>query len=418
MTLELYSTILTVGSVGIFLSLLGLLVASLTTKSGKTLTSRIRYEQYIALIAAISVASIIFSLTYQLVYETPVCELCWWQRIFLYPVSVISLVALWFRTRETHITTAILAGFGLYIACYHYYYHFQGYVLGKTLSIPCSFGGLLPACTNSPILVFGFVTIPFMGIMVFGSFLILAWFAFKVANDKNLSSEKESLRSILTVNRSTPESLETQKIEVTTLVAKSTDEKGPHLLYGAMAIAVVLVIVGFLFTRGYIVAATVNGSPISRIALNERLERQDGKQTLEAMINEKALADEFARLGITVEPNAVAEQIKKIEAQIAAQGGTLDDALLQQGMTMDMLEQQIDSQLKVEKALGEKIKVTDEEVVTFVTENGIEIPDGEPVETFNQEIKEQLKQQKLQTEVQAWISEVIDKATIKYYVRY
>ena len=136
------------------------------------------------------------------------------------------------------------------------------------------------------------------------------------------------------------------------------------------------------------------------------------------MINEKALADEFARLGITVEPNAVAEQIKKIEAQIAAQGGTLDDALLQQGMTMEMLEQQIESQLKVEKALGEKVKVTDEEVAMFVTENGIEIPDGEPVETFNQEIKEQLTQQKLQTEVQTWISEVIDKATIKYYVRY
>jgi parvulin-like peptidyl-prolyl isomerase len=257
-----------------------------------------------------------------------------------------------------------------------------------------------------------------MGIMVFGSFLFLAWFAFKVTNDKNLSSEKESLRSILTVNRSTPESPETQKIEATTLVAKSTDEKRPHLLYGAMAMAVVLVIVGFLFTRGYIVVATVNGSPISRVALNERLERQDGKQTLEAMINERVLADEFARLGITVERDAVAEQIKKIEAQIAAQGGTLNDALLQQGMTMEMLEQQIESQLKVEKALGEKVKVTDEEVAMYVTENGIEIPDGEPVETFNQEIKEQLTQQKLQTEAQAWVAEVTDKAVIKYYVNY
>jgi parvulin-like peptidyl-prolyl isomerase len=119
-----------------------------------------------------------------------------------------------------------------------------------------------------------------------------------------------------------------------------------------------------------------------------------------------------------VEQEVVTEQIKKIEAQIAAQGGTLDDALLQQGMTMEMLEQQIESQLKVEKALGEKVKVTDEEITTFVTENGIEIPEGEPVETFNQEIKEQLTQQKLQTEVQTWMSEVIDKATIKYYVRY
>jgi disulfide bond formation protein DsbB len=120
------------------------------------------------------------------VYQTPVCELCWWQRIFLYPTSVITLVALWFKTRETHVTVAILSALGLYIACYHYYYHFQGYVLGKTLSIPCSFGGLLPACTNSPILVFGFVTIPFMGIMIFASLLILTFCAFTTQRTKDI----------------------------------------------------------------------------------------------------------------------------------------------------------------------------------------------------------------------------------------
>ena len=72
MTLEVYSTILTVGSIGIFVGLFGLLVSSFTTKSGHAFLQSVRYEQYIALIAAVSVASIIFSLTYQLVYETPV----------------------------------------------------------------------------------------------------------------------------------------------------------------------------------------------------------------------------------------------------------------------------------------------------------------------------------------------------------
>jgi disulfide bond formation protein DsbB len=418
MTLEVYSTILTIGSVGIFIGLLGLLVSSLSSKTGRQFMNGIRYEQFIAMIAAISVASIVFSLVYQLVYETPVCELCWWQRIFLYPVSVISIVSLWFRTRETHITTAILAGFGFYIACYHYYYHFQGYVLGKTLSIPCSFGGLLPACTNSPILVFGFVTIPFMGIMVFGSFLILTWFAFRASKNEHLGSEKESLRSILTVNRSTPESHETQKIGANTSVVKSTTDKKPYLLYGGMAMAVVLVIIGFLFTRGHIVVATVNGSPITRLAFTEKLEQQDGKQTLETMIREKVLNNEFARLGITVENTAVEEQIKEIEAQVVSQGGTLNDALLQQGMTLQVLEDQIESQLKLEKALGEKIKVTEAEVIAYITENGIQIPEGEAIETFNKEIAEQLTQQKLQVEAQAWVAEVTDKAVIKYYLNY
>ncbi|MGK2848717.1 MAG: disulfide bond formation protein B [Minisyncoccota bacterium] len=174
MTLELYSTLLTLGSIGIFIILLGVGIGYIFSVKIRQCMQRISYEQYLIALATISIVSIAGSLIYQLVYMTPVCELCWWQRIFLYPVSVIAIVALWFRTRESHITIAILSAFGLWYASYHYYFHFQGYVLGNKLSIPCSYGGLMPACTNSPVLVFGFATIPFMGIMIFGSMIILA----------------------------------------------------------------------------------------------------------------------------------------------------------------------------------------------------------------------------------------------------
>jgi len=135
------------------------------------------YRSFLIAIATLGLASIIGALIYQLAYLTPVCELCWWQRIFLFPVAVIALVAIWYRSRESHVTIAILSAIGLFYAAYHYYYHFQGLVLGNKLALPCSSGGLLPACTDSPILVFGFVTIPFMGILVFTSMLILAYFA-------------------------------------------------------------------------------------------------------------------------------------------------------------------------------------------------------------------------------------------------
>jgi disulfide bond formation protein DsbB len=177
MTLDAYSTVLVLGSIGLFV---GLLIALVGYAVSSKLRSHILghpYERYIAVLAVISILSIIGSLIFQLVYETPVCELCWWQRIFLYPVSVITLVALWFKTRETHVTVGILSAFGLWYALYHYYFHFQRFVLGNTLTLPCSYGGLMPACTDSPILIFGFATIPFLGIMVFGSMLIVVWFA-------------------------------------------------------------------------------------------------------------------------------------------------------------------------------------------------------------------------------------------------
>ena len=177
MTLDQYSTLLVSGSIALFVVAVGCAIAVLISPQTRARLTKIDYTWYIAALAAISVVSIIGSLIFQLTYETPVCELCWWQRIFLYPVSVISLVALWYKTREAHVTIGILSLFGLWYASYHYYYHFQGFVLGNKLTLPCSYGGLMPACTDSPILVFGFATIPFMGIMVFGSMFAIALLA-------------------------------------------------------------------------------------------------------------------------------------------------------------------------------------------------------------------------------------------------
>lgn len=178
MTLDVYSTLLVSGSIAMFGALVGACVMYLVSRTMRARIQKIPYERYIAALAVLSIVSVAGSLIYQLVYMTPVCELCWWQRIFLYPISVITLVALWFRTRETHVTVGILSAFGLWYALYHYYYHFQGFVLGNKLTLPCSYGGLMPACTDSPILVFGFATIPFMGIMVFGSMLMISGLAY------------------------------------------------------------------------------------------------------------------------------------------------------------------------------------------------------------------------------------------------
>ncbi len=181
MTLDQFSVLVSIGLFAIWGALVASLALYVLVPSVRRFILAQRYEHYLAAIGLLSLGSIAGAFVYQLAYLTPVCELCWWQRIFLFPIVIVAGVALWRRAREAHITAAILATFGLFYSCYHYYYHFQGLVLGNVLSLPCSSGGLLPACTESPILTFGFVTIPFMGILVFSSMLILAFFAQKKA---------------------------------------------------------------------------------------------------------------------------------------------------------------------------------------------------------------------------------------------
>ena len=170
-----------------FLSVSVLFVGSLTIISliGYILSSKFRkhiqnipYFHFLKLIGFFAIFSTIAVLTYQLYYELEVCELCWWQRIFMFPIDIIVLVSLYYKTKNNHVIIGILAAFGTFFAGYHYYYHFRGWVLGELVTLPCSIGGLLPACTdNNGILQFGFITIPFMALVIFVAILWISYMA-------------------------------------------------------------------------------------------------------------------------------------------------------------------------------------------------------------------------------------------------
>jgi foldase protein PrsA len=214
------------------------------------------------------------------------------------------------------------------------------------------------------------------------------------------------------------EKVETSIVKETSVSHVTATTKRLPLLYSAIAVAVLFVIIAFLFTRGFIVAATVNGSPISRLAVIEQLETQGGKQALEAMVDKKLIETELAKGGISLEGSDVDTKIKEIEAQVATQGGTLEEALASQGMTMEQLRAQLETQLKLEKLLAEKVQVTPEEVEAYITENKITPPKDVSLEEVKIQVTEQLKQEKFQAEAQKWVADITEKANIKYYVTY
>jgi disulfide bond formation protein DsbB len=91
-------------------------------------------------ISIIAISATTFAMIYQIHYELLVCILCWWQRIFIFPIDIVVVVTLWKRIRGNHLITGLLATGGLFFALYHYYYHFMSYVMGQTVSMPCEVG--------------------------------------------------------------------------------------------------------------------------------------------------------------------------------------------------------------------------------------------------------------------------------------
>lgn len=200
---------------------------------------------------------------------------------------------------------------------------------------------------------------------------------------------------------------------------QNTDKKPRKMsVKTAIIILVIIVILALAyFYRGLFIAAMVNGSPISRLSVIQKLEKSYGKNLLDSFITDKLIGDEASAKGVVVNDDEVNAEIKKVEDQISAQGSTLQAELLAQGMSMDDFKKQVILRKKIEKLLGDKINVTDEEVEQYIKDNEVSIPSGQE-EAVKGEIKSSLMAQKLNTEAPILINDLKKKAKIQYFVNY
>lgn len=123
----------------------------------------------LALPAAWGVALLgtIASLYYSEVLGFPPCNLCWYQRIFMYP-QVFMLGFAWYRHDRSVVPySLLLSGIGIALAGYHSYLQFGGSPL-----IPCGAGSQAAACAQRFVFEFGFITIPLMTATAFALMLL------------------------------------------------------------------------------------------------------------------------------------------------------------------------------------------------------------------------------------------------------
>ncbi len=93
------------------------------------------------------------------------CELCWYQRIAMYPIPVILVTGLWKKDYTARVYAAILAIIGFGIALYHF--SLQSF---PQLISSCSSLGV--ACNTRYVELFNFISIPIMSLTAFTLILI------------------------------------------------------------------------------------------------------------------------------------------------------------------------------------------------------------------------------------------------------
>jgi len=187
--------------------------------------------------------------------------------------------------------------------------------------------------------------------------------------------------------------------------------------FSVILVAVILLAaIGYGY-RGLVVAATVDGSPISRLSVIRMLEKQSGKIVLDNLITEKLIASEAEKRGISIPKEEIDAVVSDIEKQVGAQGQTLDQALSMRNMTREDLISQITLEKELQKILSDQIQVSGSDIDNFIKENKITPPKGEEAD-FRKNVEDQLRQQKLSSEANVFITSLKEKASIGRFVDY
>ncbi|NCN45301.1 MAG: hypothetical protein COU63_01105 [Candidatus Pacebacteria bacterium CG10_big_fil_rev_8_21_14_0_10_36_11] len=180
-----------------------------------------------------------------------------------------------------------------------------------------------------------------------------------------------------------------------------------------------LLIMGVVYlAKDQVVVAMVNGKPIYRWTMINKLEEQGGKQVLDSLIVETLVRQAIDKSKVTVDQVDIDAAIKELEDRIVAQGLTLDAALQEQGMTRAALIEDIVMQKSAEKIVADKVVVTDDEISQYLKDNADYFPADSDPESFRETVRQQIYSSKLNQEIQTWVQGLQDEAKIIYLKEY
>lgn len=196
----------------------------------------------------------------------------------------------------------------------------------------------------------------------------------------------------------------------------NSETKKNYLLY---ILFLLLIALGFILykNKDLYLSGTYNGKPVFAWELNSRLKQRFGSQVLDELINERIVLEEAAKKNIAVTQDEINKKVSEIEKSLGNKT-SFDEALKQQGLTLEEFRNQIKLRLIVDKIVGSDVKVTDKEVEDYITKNEEMLKtlvgtDSAKVKTYTVDA---LKQQKISGLFEKWFTDLKNKTKIVKYL--
>lgn len=228
-----------------------------------------------------------------------------------------------------------------------------------------------------------------------------------------IKTKKVSSKNKKTVVQTQPTVNENQAV----LDAKLRMQAWNKKLFRLSLVIAVLAAATYLLKNVFFVAM-VNGQPISRFQVIQKLEQSQGASVLENLVNETLIKQAIKKENISVSQDEVDSYMNELEENVVAQGQDLDTLLEMQGMTREDLMEQVELQKAIEAIISKEVSVTDEEVEEFLSENEEFLPEDSSDEELDTLARQQLNQQKLSEAYEQWLENLKTAGSVKYFREY
>ncbi|MEI8175019.1 MAG: disulfide bond formation protein B [bacterium] len=125
-------------------------------------------KHYLTLGFIFSLFASLTSLIYSEIIHFLPCQLCWYQRIFLFPLVFIFAIAIWYKDRKIVKYVLPLLSIGFVVSIYQNFF----YYFGENSSLPCY--ASVVSCYQQLVSEFGrYISIPMLALTIFFALLAI-----------------------------------------------------------------------------------------------------------------------------------------------------------------------------------------------------------------------------------------------------
>lgn len=210
------------------------------------------------------------------------------------------------------------------------------------------------------------------------------------------------------------EEKKTAEVTPASFSEQKSNKKKPKYLFLLVLLIAVITVVGYFFRDKFIIAI-VNGKPIFRFEVSQKLFSSFGKETLENIIVEKLIEEEAKKQSVLVSKEDLDKELDKVGKSLG-NNMKLEDVLKFQGVSLDDFKKQLIIRLQVNRILEKKTTITPEELDKFLKDNAKLLVATVEAER-KAEAQEKLKEQKINEQVQKWVNDLLAKAKVSRFLK-